>query len=34
MTNNINISEMLGLYIEDLKKVQNELVKKDGQGYQ
>ena len=30
MTNNINISEMLGLYIEDLKKVQNELDKKDG----
>ena len=30
MTNNINISEMLGLYIDDLKKVQNELDKKDG----
>lgn len=31
MTNNINISHMLGLYIEDLKKVQNELDTKNGQ---
>lgn len=31
MTNNKNISEMLGLYIEDLKKVQQELDTKNGQ---
>lgn len=30
MTNNTNISEMLGLYIEDLKKVQQELDAKNG----
>lgn len=31
MTNNVNISEMLGLYIEDLKTVQKELDTKNGQ---
>ena len=30
MTNNRNISNILGLYIDDLKKVQNELDSKDG----
>ncbi len=31
MTNNVNISEILGLYIEDLKKLQKELDIKNGQ---
>lgn len=31
MTNNTNISEMLGLYIDDLKTIQNELDTKNGQ---